>query len=117
MRRSWWFRGAGAGLVAAAAIAVGLQGSDAAPGDPATTTPIKHVVVIYGENIPFAHYSGTYPNAQNLAGEPRFTAAPGTPAVDGLTNALLTANPNGINPKRLGPIPASGTVTCGNNHG
>ncbi len=31
----------------------------------ATTTPIKHVVVIFGENISFDHYFGTYPNAAN----------------------------------------------------
>ena len=28
---------------------------------------IKHVVVIFGENISFDHYFGTYPNALNLA--------------------------------------------------
>ena len=28
-----------------------------------TTTPIKHVVVIFQENISFDHYFGTYPNA------------------------------------------------------
>ena len=30
-------------------------------------TPIKHVVVIFGENISFDHYFGTYPNAVNPA--------------------------------------------------
>ena len=29
----------------------------------ATTTPIKHVVVIFQENVSFDHYFGTYPNA------------------------------------------------------
>ena len=28
---------------------------------PGTTTPIEHVVVIFGENISFDHYFGTYP--------------------------------------------------------
>ena len=40
---------------------------------------IKHVVVIFGENISFDHYFGTYPNALNLPGETKFTAATGTP--------------------------------------
>src|SRR5271165_4566240 len=62
-----------------------------------TTTPIKHLVVIFQENISFDHYFGTYPYATNPAGEPQFTPAPNTPSVNGLTNALLTANPN-LNP-------------------
>ena len=58
------------------------------------TTPIQHVIVIFGENIAFDHYFGTYPNAVNPPGQPRFRALAGTPAVNGLTPALLTANPN-----------------------
>ncbi|WP_254424479.1 alkaline phosphatase family protein [Rhodanobacter sp. C05] len=63
-----------------------------------TATPIKHLVVIFGENRSFDHYFGTYPVAQNPPGEPVFTAAPSTPAVQGLTPALLTQNPNATNP-------------------
>lgn len=63
----------------------------------ATATPIKHVVVIFGENISFDHYFGTYPNAANPTGEPAFTAQTGTPSVNGLTSALLTSNPNNTN--------------------
>ncbi|WP_410211930.1 phospholipase C [Aquirhabdus sp.] len=63
----------------------------------ATTTPIKHVVVIFQENVSFDHYFGTYPKAANIAGEPAFTALAGTPAIDGLSGSLLTANPN-LNP-------------------
>jgi phospholipase C len=59
-----------------------------------TATPIKHVVVIFGENESFDHYFGTYPNATNPPGEPAFNAAPNTPAIDGLTPDLLTNNPN-----------------------
>lgn len=70
-------------------------------GQSQTTTPIKHVVVIFGENVSFDHYFGTYPNAKNPAGEPQFHAKPGTPAVDGLTKNLLNNNPNLANPKRL----------------
>src|SRR5579864_3037758 len=59
-----------------------------------TSTPIKHVVVIYNENVSFDHYFATYPNATNPAGEPAFTAAAGTPTVNGLSGTLLTANSN-----------------------
>jgi phospholipase C len=58
---------------------------------------IKHIVVIYGENVSFDHYFGTYPNAANLPGEPAFTPAAGTPnniANYTTTPALMTDNPN-----------------------
>ena len=64
------------GLVAAAtaAVAVGLTAhADPLPLAP-TSTPIKHVVVLFDENESFDHYFGTYPNAANPAGQPRFTA-------------------------------------------
>ena len=61
-----------------------------------TATPIKHLVVIFGENESFDHYFGTYPQAANPEGEPRFVAAAGTPAVNNYTAhpTLLTDNPN-----------------------
>jgi phospholipase C len=62
-----------------------------------TATPIKHVVIIFGENESFDHYFGTYPQATNPSGEPVFTAAPNTPTVNGFTPALLSNNPN-LNP-------------------
>ena len=62
-----------------------------------TATPIKHIVVIFQENISFDHYFGTYPYAANPRGEPRFVAQPGTPTVNGLTGTLLTNNPNATN--------------------
>ncbi|MGF6572906.1 phospholipase C [Paraburkholderia sp. GAS333] len=95
-----------------ASTAAAVSTQDAAT----TATPIKHVVVIFGENESFDHYYGTYPNAQNPDGEPVFTAASGTPTVNGLTTALLTNNPtvsntaNGtsaINPFRLDRTQAS----------
>ncbi|MEV6610034.1 alkaline phosphatase family protein [Kutzneria sp. NPDC051319] len=76
------------------------------------TTPIQHVVVIFGENISFDHYFGTYPNATNADGTP-FKAASGTPHVNGLSQKLLTDNPNAYNPKRLAPSQA---LTCDQNH-
>ncbi|WP_244818411.1 phospholipase C [Caballeronia sp. Lep1P3] len=62
-----------------------------------TATPIKHLVVIFGENVSFDHYFATYPNAKNVSGEPAFTPASGTQtdiatlAAAGLNGA---ANPN-----------------------
>jgi phospholipase C len=63
----------------------------------ATATPIKHVVVIFGENVSFDHYFATYPQAANPVGEPQFTAAAGTPAVNNLANNnLIATNPNAL---------------------
>jgi phospholipase C len=101
-----------AGAVAAGAVAAGA--SRAGSGDDATATPIKHLVVIFQENVSFDHYFGTYPNATNPAGEPAFHAAPDTPSVNGLQGALLTSNPNGANPQRLD---RSQALTCDQNHG
>jgi phospholipase C len=67
----------------------------------ATATPIKHLVVIFQENVSFDHYFGTYPNATNPAGEPSFTPSPRTPGVNGLNEDLLSMNPNSANPFRL----------------
>jgi phospholipase C len=67
-----------------------------------TATPIKHVVVIFGENISFDHYFGTYPNATNPRNEPRFVPLPGTPGVNGYTAALLNNNPNSLNKGNAG---------------
>ncbi len=68
---------------------------------PPTATPIKHLVVIFQENVSFDHYFGTYPNATNPPGEPAFTPTPDTPSVNGLSEDLLTMNPNSANPFRL----------------
>jgi phospholipase C len=62
-----------------------------------TSTPIKHLVVIFQENISFDHYFGTYPNATNPPHEPAFHAKPGTPTVNGYTDGLLFNNPNWLN--------------------
>jgi phospholipase C len=77
-----------------------------------TATPIQHLVVVYDENISFDHYFGTYPKAANTDGT-TFVAKPNTPSVNGLTPALLTANPNGSNPARLAPSQA---LTCDQDH-
>jgi phospholipase C len=86
-----------------------------------TATPIKHLVVIFQENISFDHYFGTYPNAQNNPGEQPFYARPDTPPVNGFTPELLADNPNlnpangtgASNPFRLGP---PGAATSDQDH-
>jgi len=97
----------------AAGAAVGLPASFGDSTSNETTCPIKHVVVIFDENVTFDHYFGTYPHALNPPGEPPFTPRPGTPPVNGLTNTLLTDNPNEDNPERLDRAQA---VTCDQNH-
>ena len=83
-----------AGPSVAPASASGPSPQDAA----ATATPIKHLVIIFNENVSFDHYFATYPKAANPPGEPAFTAAGGTPAVNNLANAeLLRNNPNSTN--------------------
>jgi phospholipase C len=82
-----------AAMLAGLAIDPALASANAV----STTTPITHVVVIFGENESFDHYFGTYPVAQNPPGQPRFVALPNTPSVNGLTPALLHSNPN-LNP-------------------
>jgi phospholipase C len=85
-------------LIAAAVLspAFALPGGGSTGNSP-TATPIKHLVVIFQENVSFDHYFATYPHAANPSGEPKFVAAPETPAVNGLSGALLTNNPNALN--------------------
>src|SRR5205085_9105634 len=80
-------------------IALGpiVPAAPAAERSGSTATPIQHLVVVFQENVSFDHYFGTYPNAANPAGEPPFQPRPGTPTVNGYTNALLANNPN-LNP-------------------
>jgi phospholipase C len=75
---------------ATAALTIGLAAAGALAddrNDPRTATPIKHLVVIFQENVSFDHYFGTYPHAQNNAGETPFTASTHTPKS---INTLLT---------------------------
>ncbi len=124
----------GAAAIAASSSAVAGGRSSVVTND-STQTPIKHVVVIFQENVSFDHYFGTYPVAANTDGQ-KFTAAAHTPAVDGLTPATSTSlpaslrhstdltatNPNSGLPKRLdssatglagGP---GGQLTCDQDH-
>ena len=92
-----------------------------------TATPIKHLVVIFQENVSFDHYFGTYPYAANTDGT-TFQAKPGTPKVNGLyrsinssgpTGPLLTNNPNIDNGVQYNPtrLTHSQALTCDQDHG
>ena len=111
MRRAVWSVIAGISLGAGAVHAAHFENNETE-----TATPIKHLVVIFQENVSFDHYFATYPVAANPRGEPAFHALPGTPAVNGLSGGLLTDNPNllnaangagAVNPFRLGRAQAS----------
>jgi phospholipase C len=81
---------------------------------PTPVTPIKHVVVIFGENESFDHYFGTYPFAANPSGEPGFAARDDTPSANTLLSAgLLMNNPNLLQPYRL---MRSEAYTCDMDH-
>jgi|HubBroStandDraft_1064217.scaffolds.fasta_scaffold50126_2 phospholipase C len=127
-----------AALCAALAV-VGTFPTPTFSQEPATRTPVKHVIVIFNENISFDHYFGTYPFAQNNPGETPFRTFFGGPANDLLTPLnpnffflpeftanLLKNNPNGpngsgetfngasaANPFRLAPSQAA---TADQNH-
>lgn len=82
--------------------------------DSQTNTPIKHLIVIFQENVAFDHYFGTYPYALNPPGEPKFIPSPYTPSVNNLmSSGLLNDNHNLVNPFRLD---RSIEVTNDNNH-
>jgi phospholipase C len=106
----------GAGLFALTAATASLfAAGPASAATVATTTPIRHVVVIFDENISYDHYFGTYPRAANTDGT-TFTAARNTPKSTNLLSdngKLLATNPNAYQPRRLGPAEA---LTCDQNH-
>ena len=78
---------AAAALVSGGAAATAATAAKAAPA-PSTFTPIKHLVVIFQENVSFDHYFGTYPNA---------TGQGGSPFTDGVSgDALNAGSPGGL---------------------
>jgi phospholipase C len=120
--------------VAALAALPGLgsgvaQASGSIPAKSPTTTPIRHLVVIFQENVSFDHYFGTYPKATNASGQP-FDPANNTPKVNNLadtrglggTGNLLNNNPNRaangdqVNPRRLDPSNINDVLTCDQDH-
>lgn len=96
-----------------AGLAAAMLTSGQAQTAPATATRIKHLVVIFQENVSFDHYFATYPNALNGGGEPWFLAARQTQGVNGLTGPLLTNNPNSVQPFRLSRAQA---IVCDQSH-
>src|SRR5258706_11990691 len=121
---------------AVATVALGVAGATsvaAAVGSSpqsSTATPIKHLVIIFQENVSFDPYFGTYPKAANTSGQ-RFRASSSTPKVNNLadtpgaggTGNLLTNNPNKdsggnqVNPRRLDPANIADVLTCDQDHG
>lgn len=80
-------------------VAANGQTADNSSQEATPATPIRHLVVIFPENISFDHYFGTYPNAENPPGEPKFVPLPDTPTVNGLSSVLLNHNANAANPE------------------
>jgi phospholipase C len=117
-----------AGIVAAATTAASSRANPPGPPGPGKGTPIKHLVVIFQENVSFDHYFGTYPHAANSDGQP-FHGAGGA-KINGLYNTpglnghgtLLTNNPNNdkdgnqVNPRRLDPADINDVLTCDQDH-
>jgi phospholipase C len=140
---------AGAQGPAGEAGAQGPAGEAGAPGRPdpaaafATSSTIaggklKHIVIIFNENVSYDHYFATYPNAPNDAGGAPFYPMSGTPTPNNLVTPLdptsnftaitgvdlLNTNPtlanaangaNAANPFRLGPTQAA-TADMGHNY-
>jgi phospholipase C len=106
----------GVAALAIAGIVATTGGSDAKPvpdNSAKTASPIKHLVVIFDENVSFDHYFGTYPKAKNTDGT-KFVATTSTPKVNNLTTSgSLISNGNLYNPTRLTPSQA---LTCDQNH-
>jgi phospholipase C len=114
--RTWRFQAVAAVSLAAVAPTLAVTTSAGAGSRAAapTATPIKHLVVIFQENVSFDHYFATYPHAANPGGEPPFTAKENTPSINGLDQSLLDPNnPNASQPFRLD---RSQFETCDQNH-
>jgi phospholipase C len=83
-------------------------------GKTSTNTPIKHLVVIFQENVSFDHYFATYPDTAPASGDQPFRARSDTPSVNGLNTPLLAPNnPNSAQPFLLHHSQA---YTCDQDH-
>ena len=141
-KKTRYYAAIAAAVVLGTGVAVGttVSGANAAPNTagsvavpktspvstwtvtPQAATPIKHLVVIFDENVSFDHYFGTYPFAANTDGI-AFHAKRDTRPLNGLytkitptgpVGPLLTSNPNLNNPTRLSHSQA---LTCDQDHG
>ncbi len=81
-----------ASCAATSTVQMTCSGHVDAAAETATATKVKHVVVIFGENISFDHYFGTYPIAANNAGDAPFSAAVSTPVANNLATPLDTTH-------------------------
>ena len=79
--------------------------SSAVVSSASMATPIKHIVIIFQENVSFDHYFATYSHAMSGVNGSKFTSDQHTPSINGLSAspALLTNNTNYANPFRLNP--------------
>ncbi len=109
--------------VTAVAAAAATSAASSTRADASTATPIKHLVVIFQENVSFDHYFGTYPNAANTAGRAGISCAPGDPIGQRTAGSAADENPNSSQPVRLDSGPngpgsnGNGQLTCDQNHG
>src|SRR5690349_7429588 len=108
------------GLLSISPITSSAEGQTASGAS--TATPIKHLVVIFQENVSFDHYFATYPEAANTSGQPfkdlghvTVNNLASTPGAGGVGN-LLTNNPNAANPRRYDPTNINDILTCDQNH-
>jgi phospholipase C len=122
--------GLGVCALGGAVVATASGQDQAATGQAAvTSTPIKHVVVIFQENVSFDHYFGTYPQGartprlslSGLLSNHRVNGLANTPGLGG-RGSLLTNNPNldaaghQVNPRRLDPSNINDVLTCSQDH-
>ena len=114
IRRWRWAAVAGVALacVTGGTLALAAPSHRTAESNSGTATPVKHVVVIFQENVSFDHYFGTYPGTNNLAD---------TPGLGG-HGTLLSNNPNRdasgnqVNPRRLDPTNINDVLLCDQDH-
>ena len=121
MRRLHRHRKAAVAGLAVGGLCVMTATAGASPGHPhaapATTTQIKHVVVIFGENVSFDHYFGTYKSTPGPNGEIQHVNNFLDDGNGGLQNPnLLTNNPNLVNPRRLDPTNINDVLLCDQDH-
>jgi phospholipase C len=84
-----------------------------------TKTPIKHLIVVFQENVAFDHYFATYPHTVNPVGGSLLSPSPNTSSsINGLTTpGLLDNNTNLANPFRLDRSQSSTVALCDPDHG
>src|SRR5215510_4431607 len=100
-------------LTSMIALPATAAGNSSIPTTATTSTPVKHLVIIFQENVSFDHYFGTYPHVMNGANGSKFVGDPHTPSIKALSAALLGDNPNSANPFRLD---SSQQRSCDINH-